>query len=252
MIDLTGQTAIVTGGSRGIGRAAARALASAGANVAIGYRSNHLAAEALLEELRLAGRHAVASAGDASLRESVERLFEVTAEAFGAIDIVVANAGVWKRAAIESMTDEQWKETLDANLSSAFLVCQAAARAMIPRREGRIILVSSTAGQRGEPYFSHYAAAKGAIIALTKSLAAELGRHNVRVNAVAPGWVVTDMTADVMRDSGFRDAVIRHIPLGRIATPEDVAGPIVFLASQLSNHVHGEVLNVNGGAVLCG
>ncbi len=252
MIDLTGRTAIVTGGSRGIGRAAARALASAGANVAIGYHSNRQAAESLLEELRLVGRHAVASAGEASSRESVERLFEVAAEAFGAIDIVVANAGIWKRAAIESMTDEQWRETLDANLDSAFLICQAAAREMIPRREGRIILVSSTAGQRGEPCYSHYAASKGAIIALTKSLAAELGRHNVHVNAVAPGWVVTDMTADVMSDPGFRDAVIRHIPLGRIATPEDVAGPILFLASQLSNHVHGEILNVNGGSVLCG
>ncbi len=252
MIDLTGRTAIVTGGSRGIGRAVARTLASAGANVAIGYHANQRAAESLVEELRMAGAHAIASAGDTSRRQSVEHLFEAAAAAFGAIDIVVANAGIWRRAAIESMTDEQWGETIDTNLDSAFLICQAAAREMIPRREGRIILVSSTAGQRGEPYYSHYAASKGAIIALTKSLAAELGRYNIRVNAVAPGWVITDMTADVMSDPGFRNAVIRHIPLGRIATPEDVAGPILFLASQLANHVHGEILNVNGGSVLCG
>jgi 3-oxoacyl-[acyl-carrier protein] reductase len=252
LIDLTGRTAIVTGGSRGIGRAAARALAAAGANVAIGYHSDHSAAGTLLEELHLSGRHAVASAGNLCLRESVERLFQAAVNAFGAIDIVVANAGIWKRAPIESMTDRQWQETLDTNLKSAYLLCQAAAREMIPRRAGKIILISSTAGQRGEPFYSHYAASKGAIIALTKSLAGELGRWNIHVNAVAPGWVMTDMTAEVMQDDRFREAATRHIPLGRIATPDDVAGPVLFLASQLADHVHGEVLNVNGGSVLCG
>ena len=149
------------------------------------------------------------------------------------------------------MTTAQWRETMSANLDSIFEICGAAARDMKPRKHGKIILISSTAGQRGEAEYSHYAASKGAVIAFTRSLAAELGPFNINVNSVAPGWVLTDMTRDVFDDDTQRAGIEASIPLRRVATAEDVAGPIVFLASELSRHVQGAVINVNGGSVLC-
>src|SRR5262249_40383108 len=155
-------------------------------------------------------------------------------------------------AAIEVMTETDWDETIDVNLKSIYACCHAAARVMIPKRSGTMILVSSTAGQRGEPFHSHYAATKGAIIAMTKSLAAELGPRGISVNCVAPGWVATDMTEDALNDPKDSRKIKDLVPLGRVATPDEIAGPILFLASQLASHVNGEVLNVNGGSVLCG
>ncbi|HEV8484242.1 MAG TPA: SDR family NAD(P)-dependent oxidoreductase, partial [Blastocatellia bacterium] len=175
-----------------------------------------------------------------------------TLERFGALDILIANAGIWKEAAIESMTERDWDETIDINLKSIYASCREAARAMLARRRGTIILISSTAGQRGEPFYSHYAATKGAIIAMTKSLAAELGPRGITVNCVAPGWVATDMTVAALNDPRERRKIRELIPLGRVATPAEIAGPILFLASDLASHITGEVLNVNGGSVLCG
>jgi 3-oxoacyl-[acyl-carrier protein] reductase len=252
MIDLTGKVALVTGGSRGIGRACCLHFAQAGADVAIGYNSNHDAANSALAEIRSLGRTAIAVSGDIADRETLEALFENAGKTFGRVDIVVANAGIWKRGPIEELSEEEWRQTIDVNLTSVFRTCQLAAREMKPRKWGKIILISSTAGQRGEAYYSHYAASKGAIISFTKSLATELGPWNIHVNCVAPGWVTTDMSSEVLEDREEREKIERITPLRRIATPEDLAGPVLFLASSLSDQVQGEVLNVNGGSVLCG
>jgi 3-oxoacyl-[acyl-carrier protein] reductase len=173
-------------------------------------------------------------------------------ERFGALDILVANAGIWKRAPIDDMSERDWDETIDANLRSIYACARAAARVMIAQKRGTIILISSTAGQRGEAFHSHYAATKGAIISMTKSLAAELGPKGITVNCVAPGWVATDMTAGALSDTRQARKIRELIPLGRVATAKEIAGPILFLASDLASHVNGEVLNVNGGSVLCG
>lgn len=252
MIELTGKTALVTGGSRGIGEATCRLLAKAGCNVGFGYRANSDAANSLVEEMRLMGRHVIAVPGDISKRTEVKSLFDKCRESFGAIDIVVGNAGIWRKAPIDQMTDEDWEETIGVNLRSIYYTCHFAALEMKPRRSGKIVLVSSTAGQRGEPFYSHYAATKGAIISLTKSLASELGPWGIRINAVAPGWVDTEMSADILQDSDCRRAIEDKIPLGYVPAAEEIAGPILFLSSHLSDHVHGEILNVNGGSVLCG
>lgn len=252
MIDLTGKVALVTGGSRGIGRACCLHFARAGADVTIGYNSNHDAAESVLAEIRSLGRSAIAVSGDIADRETVEALFASAGKTFGRVDIVVANAGIWRRSPIEELSEEEWRQTIDVNLTSVFRTCQLAAREMRPRKRGKIVLISSTAGQRGEAYYSHYAASKGAIISFTKSLASELGPWNIHVNCVAPGWVSTDMSAEVLKDREEREKIEQITPLRRIATPEDLAGPVLFLASSLSDQVQGEVLNVNGGSVLCG
>lgn len=220
--------------------------------MALGFHENQAAANAVVEEIRSQGKHAIAVQGDVPKRGTFERLFQQTREAFGAIHVVVGNAGIWKKAPIDEMTEREWDETLDVNLKSIYYTCHFAAREMKPRRSGKIILVSSSAGQRGEAFHSHYAASKGAIIALTKSLAAELGPHNIHVNCIAPGWVDTDMVAAPFKDSHYKQSVRETILLKRIATAEEIGGAILFLASDLASHVHGEVLNVNGGSVLCG
>jgi len=252
MIDLTDKIALVTGGSRGIGRACCLKFAQAGADVAIGYNANHAAAESVLAEIRSLGRSAIGVAGNIADRQTLEHLFSTARKTFGRVDIVVANAGIWKRGPIEELSEEEWRQTIDVNLTSAFRTCQLAAREMKPLKQGKIILVSSTAGQRGEAHYSHYAASKGALIAFTKSLAAELGPWNIHVNCVAPGWVTTDMSAEILEIQEERAKIEQLTPLRRIATADDIAGPILFLASSLSDQVQGEVLNVNGGSVLCG
>ena len=161
----------------------------------------------------------------------------------------MANHGIWKRASIEEMTPEQWSETIRTNLDGVYALCHHAARVMIPQRRGSLILVTSTSGQRGEAHYSHYSATKGALLSFTKSLAAELAPHGIRVNAVAPGWVLTDMTRETLQGPEGKEAV-RPIPLGRAATPEEIAGPVAFLASDLASYLYGEVLSVNGGAVM--
>lgn len=250
-IDLTGRHALVTGGSRGIGAATARLLASAGADVAIGYNTRRAEAEAVAHEARSLGVRSVAVAADVSTRAGSGTLISTTVAELGGLDIFVANAGVWPPADVPlaGMTDEQWDRTLRQNLDSVFFTTRDAVNAM--SAGGSMVLISSTAGQRGEAFHADYAATKGAIISLTKSLAVELGSRNINVNCVAPGWVDTDMAQEAIAESG-RARIESSIPLGRIATADDIAGPVVFLCSSLARHITGEVLNVNGGSVLCG
>jgi 3-oxoacyl-[acyl-carrier protein] reductase len=249
MLSLEGRNALVTGGSRGIGRAVSILFGRLGARVAIAYASNEAAANATAQELTAAGATAVTLQADLGVVGEGERLVARAEQALGPLDVVVVNHGIWKRAPIESMTAGEWDEMMRVNLGSVREACAEAARRMLPRGSGSIILVASTAGQRGEPFYSHYAATKGAVIALTKSLACELGARGIRVNCVAPGWVTTDMTRETLAsDAGA--AVRAAIPLGRPGAPEEIAGPIAFLASDLASYLHGQILSVNGGAVM--
>jgi 3-oxoacyl-[acyl-carrier protein] reductase len=250
MISLRGKRALVTGGSRGIGAATALLLAECGADVGIGFRSRQAEASDVVQRLAERGVRAFAHSADLSSLAGVTSLFERTIREFGGLDIFVGNAGIWphKDVPLAEMTDEQWRDTMAANIDSMFYCTRAAARTV--ERGGRIVLVSSTAGQRGEAGHADYAATKGAMISFVKSLAVELGRKDITVNAVAPGWVDTDAVAMVMAHS--REKIEAAIPVGRIATARDIAGPIVFLCSELARHVNGEILNVNGGSVLCG
>jgi len=253
MINLSNKVAIVTGASRGIGAATAILFAKAGIRaVVINYNRDRDAANQVVADCETLGAEAIPIRANVSRVAAVDRMIEKTVARFGRLDVLVANAGIWKEAPIEKMTESEWDETIDVNLKSIYACCHSAARVMIPKRRGTIILVSSTAGQRGEPFHSHYAASKGAIISMTKSLAGELGPRGITVNCVAPGWVATDMTSDALNDPKERRKIRELIPLGRVATPEEIAGPILFLASELASHVNGEVLNVNGGSVLCG
>lgn len=251
MIDLTGKSILVTGGSRGIGRACCLMLARAGASVAVNYRVESPSASLLVEEIEAAGGEAFSLAADVSKREDAEMLVDETVARFGSIDILVNNAGIWKTSPIDEMSDGEWDEMIGVNLTGTFNCIRAAVPPMKQARSGRIINISSTAGQRGEAFSSHYAATKGAVISLTKSLAAELAPYGILVNCVAPGWTVTDMTRDDLLGPR-RESILQTIPLARAATAEEVAGSVVFLASELATFVTGEVLNVNGGAVLVG
>jgi len=252
ILDLTGRRVLVTGGSRGIGRSSAVLFAAAGADVGLTFHRASAEADETLRLMREAGRGRYFSIGaDLSTEAGVGGVFEQLDEEFGGLDVFVGNAGVWNTEdrPIESLEQAEWSAMLDTNLLSAFLTTREAIRRMGPG--GRVILVSSTAAQRGEAFHAHYAASKGAMNSFVKSVAVEAGPRGITVNAVAPGWVDTDMSASVLRSSR-RSAVEADIPLRRIALPEDIAGPILFLASELASHVTGEVLNVNGGSVLCG
>jgi 3-oxoacyl-[acyl-carrier protein] reductase len=250
MISLAGRTALVTGGSRGIGRATALLLARAGADVALTYHSRATDAEAVACEIRGLGRRALTADGDLSDPEVVARMAESVRQGFGRLDCFIANAGIWPpdEVPLGQLTPERWRATMAANLDAVFLSTKAALGLMGPG--GRVVIVSSTAGQRGEAFHSDYAATKGAVIALVKSLAVEYA-PDILVNCVAPGWVDTDMCIPAFEGEG-RERVRQTIPLRRIPPPEDIAGPILFLCSDLARHVTGEVVNVNGGSVLCG
>ena len=250
MIDLSGRRALVTGGSRGIGAATAELFADAGADVAITYRSRKAEAEQVAARIRARGRRAHVEQADLADPGAVADTFRRAADALGGLDAFVANAGIWPatEVPVKEMTVERWGETMRTNLDTVFLTTRAALELMVGR--GTIVLVSSTAGQRGEALHADYAATKGALIALTKSLAIECAPA-VTVNCVAPGWVDTEMTASAFAGNA-RARIAQSIPLGRIPSPRDIAGPIVFLCSPLARHITGEVLNVNGGSVLCG
>jgi len=250
-IDLAPRTALITGGSRGIGRATAELLARAGARVAINYRRDENAANSAVREIRAAGGEAMAVAGDVAQTEQARQLVRDVVSAWERLDIVVGNAGIWEEDVAGRGDVEVWDRTYAVNLRGAFLVVDAAVPHLI-QHGGSIVLVSSTAGQRGEARHSAYAASKGALISYTKSLADELGPRGVRVNCVAPGWIDTDMAAGVLSQPARRIEIERDIPMGRVGSPSDVAGAILFLVSDLARHVHGEVLNVNGGSVLAG
>jgi 3-oxoacyl-[acyl-carrier protein] reductase len=252
MKGLAGKRALVTGGSRGIGAATAQLFAEHGVHVAIGYKSRRADAEALAASLEAAhGVTAVAHAADIASEQGSDELVQRAAQSLGGLDFFVANAGIWPcdDVAMSEMSTVQWRRTMGDNLDSVFYTTRAAIRAMSDR--GRIVLIASTAGQRGEAYHADYAASKGAIISIVKSLAPELGKRDITVNSVAPGWVDTEMCEQPFANGG-RERIAAGIPIGRIATPRDIAGPIVFLCSDLARHITGEILNVNGGSVLCG
>lgn len=251
-LGLADRVAIVTGGSRGIGAAVVKLLATYGADVIVNYVSDEDAADATVNLAQSLGVKAMAIQANVARLDEAERLVQETVEHFGRVDFLICNAGIWEGAPVESVSEELWDKTLDINLKGTWSVCRAAVPLMKQQRFGRIVIVSSTAGQRGEANVSNYAASKGGQIAFTKSLAPELGPFGINVNSVAPGWVETEMTADVFADEAQRELIGKGIPLGRAATPEEIAGPIVFLCSEWANHITGEVLNVNGGSVLCG
>lgn len=254
MISLAGKAALITGGSRGIGAAAVKMFAQAGADVVFNYHRSKDAAAQVAQEARKHGTRVQEVRADLSKMRDAERLVNFTIERLGRLDILVANAGIWNAddAPIEKLTERQWDEMIDANLKSVYSVTHFAAAQMIKQRSGRIIAISSTAGQRGEAFHTHYAATKGAIISFVKGLATELARHNILVNCVAPGWVDTDMSRPVLNTKAGRKFAVGAIPLGRPGTAQEIAGPILFLASDLANFMTGEIVNVNGGAVLCG
>lgn len=250
-IDLSGRTALVTGGSRGIGRAVGALLARAGARVAVNYLRDERSANSFVAEIRAAGGEAMALAGDVSDPGEARQLVRDVVAAWGRLDIFVNNAGIWEEDSAGGGELDVWDRTIAVNLRGAYLVTDAA----VPHLEksgGAIVFVSSTAGQRGEAEHSAYASTKGALISYTKSLAAELGPRGIRVNCVAPGWVETDLTREALSDPERRRRIEESIPLGHVAQPDEIAGPVLFLVSDLARHLQGEVLNVNGGSVLVG
>ena len=251
MIDLTDKTILITGGSRGIGRAAAILMAKAGADIVFDYYKNKAAADDVVAEVQRQGRRAIALAGNIAEDAHCKKLVKTACNEFGKIDVLVNNAGVWTYAPIAEMKEEVYRETIDINLSGLIYTTRYVVQQMKKQGHGRIINISSTAGQRGEAFHSHYAATKGAVISLTKSWSTELAPF-IHVNCVAPGWVDTDMSSGPLSDPKDYKKIISLIPLQRVGTAEEIAGPILFLASDLSNFITGEILNVNGGAVLVG
>ena len=251
-LNLTNRIAVVTGGSRGIGRAAVECFSKLGAHVVVNYVKDRKAADAAVAEAERNGVRGLAVQADVSLSGDAKRLIDAAVGHFGRIDFLVCNAGIWEGGPIDAMDEATWNRTLDLNLKGTWAACRAAVPHMKTSGFGRIVIVSSTAGQRGEANVSNYAASKGGQIAFTKSLGAELGPFGINVNAVAPGWVDTDMCAEAFADADFRKSIEMSAPVGRVAAPEDIGWPIVFLCTEWARHINGEILNVNGGSVMCG
>jgi len=251
MFDFKGKTVLVTGGSRGIGAATVELFMQTGANVAFNYNKNYRLSENLADSCEKYEGEIYFNECDVSDYQEVNGFIQRVLDKFGKIDILVNNAGIWEYGRIEDMTVDNWRKTMQVNLDSAFYFTHFVVKHMKENNiKGSIINISSTAGQRGEAFHSHYAATKGALISFTKSLATELGPDGIRVNSVAPGWVDTDMSADALAKEG--DKIKKQLPVGFIPEAEDLAGPIVFLASPMARAITGEILNVNGGNVLCG
>ncbi len=251
MIHFKDKKVLVTGGSRGIGAAIVRKFAQAGADVAFNYHKAGDAARSVADDVRGLGRSAFIAPCDLADQLQVNDFFNQAADALGGLDILVNNAGIWEYGPVDELTMGDWRRTMRTNLDAVFLLTHLAVRHFKQNKAaGNIVHISSTAGQRGEANYSHYAASKGALISFTKSLGAELGPAGIRVNCVAPGWVETDMTAETMntRNEEIRDLM----PLRFIPQPDDLAGPVLFLCSDWAKAVTGEILNVNAGSVMCG
>lgn len=248
---LKDRVALVTGGSRGIGRATALRFAEAGAHIVINYVRDEKGARELAQQVHELGREALIVQADVSKLKDAQRLVQKALDHFNRCDILVANAGIWEGDAVEKMSEELWDKVLDTNLKGTWTVCRSVVPVMKKQGFGSIVIVSSTAGQRGEAGYSNYAASKGGQISFTKALSTELA-PTIRVNAVAPGWVDTEMSDSAYSDPERFKNIVEAIPMKRVASADDVALSIVFLASDLARHITGEVLNVNGGSVLCG
>ena len=244
---LEGKVAIVTGASRGIGKAIAQQFIAQGAKVAFTYRSSAEAAAALEKELSAGGGTVKGFQSDAASMTDAERLVGEVVEAFGTVDIVINNAGITDDTLLMRMTEEQWDRVISVNLKSCFNLTKAVMRTMLKARSGSIVNISSVVGVQGNAGQANYAASKAGILGFTKSVALELGSRNIRCNAIAPGFIETEMTAKLDEDTvqGWRDA----IPLKRGGTPEDVANLCVFLASDMSSYITGQTLNVDGGMI---
>lgn len=250
MIDLKGKVALITGSSRGIGASTALMLAEAGATIVLNYAKSQSKARTVANRIKkLTGVDDVlAIKADVGKSDEVKKMFQKIKNTYNRLDILVNNAGIWTMAPIVSMADSKLEDTLETNLIGVVNCIREGAKLMRNGGSGVIINISSTAGKRGEPFYSHYAATKAALIGLTKSLAVELASYNIRVNAIAPGWVNTDLSASAIEEK--KEKIIEKIPLGRIAEPEEIAGPILFLCSDLASFITGATLDVNGGSVL--
>jgi 3-oxoacyl-[acyl-carrier protein] reductase len=248
LTDLSGKVALVTGGSRGIGRAIAIRLAQAGSKIAFNYHSNHDAAQEVLGDLKGGGAHAMAIAGDVSVAADVNKLVTATLEAFGRIDILVNNAGITRDMLLMRMSEEDWDAVLDTNLKSVFLVTKAVLRGMSRQRSGRIVNITSVSGLLGNAGQANYAASKAGMIGFTRSVAREYASRGITVNAVAPGFIETDIWANVTAEA--RASILNMAPLGTIGHPEDVAEAVAFLASDAARYITGQTLNVDGGLVM--
>jgi 3-oxoacyl-[acyl-carrier protein] reductase len=256
VLDLSGVRALVTGGTRGIGRAITMALASSGARVAVNYRTNSETAEAFGRELGERRFEHLLLRADVTQERVVGTMMKRIEESWSGLDVLVLNAGIWQRGELGKVTLAEWRDMINANLTGAFIVCNEALRLLTQAGDSsapkRIIFIASTAAQRGEAYHSHYAASKGGLLSLTKSLAVELAPQGITVNCVAPGWVRTEMTEPVWSETSTRKEIQKTIPLGRFGEPEEIASAVVFLASRQASYITGEIFNVNGGSVLCG
>lgn len=256
---LQGKVVLVTGGARGIGAATARAFAAAGARVVIGYEKGKKQADSLIEEIGAAS--CAAFAGDLASEHGGRDLVASAVAKFGRLDVLIANHGIWPPddVAIDRMDEAQWRRTFAVNVDAVFSLTKYAVAQMKSqpdisgsRTRGHIVLVASTAAQRGEAFHADYAASKGALVSMTKGLATELARDRIYVNCVAPGWVDTEMSAAALADETTRAKVLATIPIGRVGSPEEIAAPILFLCTPHAGFITGEILNVNGGAVLTG
>jgi 3-oxoacyl-[acyl-carrier protein] reductase len=258
-LSVAGKVTLITGGSRGIGAATVKLFCAAGAKVVFNYQKAQSAAEAVVAECGPSSCAAVQA--ELSSARDAETLLKAAIAKFGRIDCLVANHGIWppQDAPIDEMTEEQWHHTIAINLDSVFGLVKYCvsqmkrqARPKTGGAAGRIVIISSTAGQRGEAFHCDYAASKGAVISMVKGLSTELARDGIYVNCVAPGWVATDMAAPALEDSKTRERVFATIPLGRVGKPEEIAAPVLFLCTEHAGFITGEILNVNGGAVLVG
>jgi 3-oxoacyl-[acyl-carrier protein] reductase len=258
-LSVAGKVALITGGSRGIGAAAVKMFCAAGAKVAFNYQKAKNEADAVVSAC--GADVCAAIQADLASVEAAEKLVRATVTKFGRLDLLIVNHGIWPPddVAVDQMTEDQWRKTIATNLDSVFGLIKHSVAQMKGQREkrdgqaaGRVVLISSTAGQRGEAFHCDYAATKGAVISMVKGLSTELARDRIYVNCVAPGWVATDMSAPAMNDAKTRERVLATIPLGRIGAPEEIAAPILFLCTEYAGFITGEILNVNGGAVLAG
>ncbi len=248
MIDLTGKSAVVTGGSRGIGRAIVLRLAAQGADVAFSYRGNAAAAEETAAAVRALGRQALPVQGDVSDPAAADALIKAALEAFGKVDILVNNAGITRDDLIMRMSLEAWQDVINTNLSGAFYAIKAVTRPMLKAKGGRIVNITSVSGQAGQTGQANYSAAKAGLIGLTKATARELASRGITCNAVAPGFVLTELTQNLAQP--LQDEITARTPLGRFGTPEEIANAVAFLASDDAAYITGQVLAVDGGLVM--